>query len=300
MNWVLLALLAPAVYTIVNFIDKYLVSDKIKDYRAMPIYGTVVGLVVGTIFWVVTGFPLLSFYNAAIVIFTGMITIWATPMYFKALSKEETTTVIILFQMMPVMSLILGYFLLGESISPKQLLGFVIILISVILASIKPSAQKVGFKLSSIFFLILVVDFMWALAGVLINFAIEANSFSEILSYESWGIGLGGLILFLLFPSIRNAFLKSVRKLKKPTLGVVFTNEFIFVLAKGITFLAYVAGPVALVSVLSGTQVFFGIIYGVALTLLFPKLFSENLSRETLLKKGALGVAVLIGIILIS
>jgi uncharacterized membrane protein len=300
MNWVLLALLAPAIYTVVNFIDKYLVADKIKDYRAMPIYGAIVGLVGGTLFWIITGFPILGLTNSLIVILTGMITIWATPMYFKALSKEETTTVIILFQMMPVMSLILGYFLLGESISSKQLLGFIIILTSVILASIKPMGKKEGFKISSVLFLVLIVDFMWALSGVLINFAIEANSFSEILSYESWGIGLGGLILFILFPSIRNAFLTSFKKIKKPTLGVVFTNEFIFVLAKGITFLAYAAGPVALVSVLSGTQVFYGLLYGIVLTLLLPKLFKEDLNRATLIKKGILGLAVLAGIILIS
>lgn len=299
MNWVLLALLAPAVYTIVNFIDKYLVSDAVKDYRAMPIYATIVGLIGGTIIWLISGFPTLDPRSATIVLFTGMLTIWGVPLYFKVMSKEETTTVIILVQTIPVMTLLLSYLLLGETITIKQFIGFMIILTSAALASINSSKGKL-FSLSSSFFLALIYCFMWALAGVLIKFAFEANTFSVILSYESWGIGLGGIILFILFPSIRNAFLKNIRKVKKPTLGFIFANEIVFVLAKGITFLAYSLGPVALVSVLGGTQVFFGLIYGFALTTLFPKLFKEDISRKTLIKKGALACLVVIGIILIS
>jgi hypothetical protein len=141
---------------------------------------------------------------------------------------------------------------------------------------------------------------MWALAGVLIKFAINATSFTKILPYESWGIGIGGIILFLLFPGIRKAFLKSIKTLKKPTIGILLGNEAVFVSAKAITFLAYSLGPVALVSVLGGTQVFFGIIYGIFLTLLFPKIFKEDIDKNTLIKKGILGFGVLVGIILMS
>jgi len=299
MNWVILALLAPAIYTIVNFIDKYLVSDAVKDYRAMPVYATIVGLAVGTIFWIISGFPILDPKSAAIVLFTGMLTIWGVPLYFKVMAKEETTTVIILLQTIPVISLILSYILIGETINLKQFLGFMIILTAAGAASASSNKGKI-FSLSSSFFLTLIYCFMWALAGVLIKFALEANSFSVIFTYESWGIGIGGAILFILFPTIRKAFLKNIKKVKKPTLSIIFLNELIFVFSKGITFLAYSLGPVALVSVLGGTQVFFGLIYGFILTTLFPKFFKEDISRNTLIRKGALGALVLIGIMLIS
>lgn len=299
MNWVFLALLAPAVYTVVNFLDKYLVSNEVKDYKAMPIYGTIVGLVVGTIFWVLTGFPVLSTFDAAIVLFTGMLTMWGVPIYFKVMSEEETTTVIILLQTIPVISLILAFFLLNEAISTKQFIGFIIILTSAAIASLNSTKGKF-FSLSSSFFLVLIFNLMWALSGVLIKFAINANSFAQILSYESWGLGIGGVMLFILFPSIRNAFLKNIKSVRKRTLNVLFINEFIFVLAKGITFFAYSLGPVALVSVIGGTQVFFGLIYGFILTTLFPKFFKEDISRNTLLRKGFLAFLVLIGIFLLS
>lgn len=299
MNWVLLALLAPAVYTLNNYIDKYLVSSKIKDYRAIFIYSAIVGLGAGTLIWLFTGRPILSTFDASIVLFTGILTVWGLPLYFKALSEEETTTIIILFQTIPVISFILAFFILGETITLKQLLGFAIILICATLVTIKKTKGKI-FQISPAFFYVLIFNTMWALAGVLIKFAINANSFTKILPYESWGIGIGGIALFFLFPGIRKAFIKSVKTLKKPTIGVLLGNELVFVSAKAITFLAYALGPVALVSVLGGTQVFFGIIYGIVLTLIFPKIFDEDLSRNTLIKKGILGLGVLIGIILIG
>lgn len=298
MNWVFLALLAPALYTISNFTDKYLISNQVKDYKALSIYTTIVGFIAGTTIWVFTGFPILSFFDALIVISTGIITVWSLPIYFKALSQGETTTIIILFQIIPVISLILAFFILGETITLKQLLGFIIILMSVIVASLKKTNNKV-FSLPSTFFLVIIFNTMWAFAGVLIKFAINANSFSKILSYESWGIGIGGLILFLVFPQIRNAFLKNIKSIKKRTLNVLFINEVIFVMAKAITFLAYSLGPVALVSLLGGVQVFFGIIYGFVLTLLFPKLFNEDIRSKTLIKKGILACLVLFGIMLL-
>src|SRR3990167_8512100 len=147
MNWVLLALLAPAIYAIVNFIDKHLVSNEIKDYKAMPIYTSFVALIAGTIFWFATGFPVLETKDAAIIMATGIITVWSLFLYFRALAEEETTTIIILFQTLPVLSLIFGYFILGEIISTRQLLGFILILSSAIGITIKP--RKKGERIIS-------------------------------------------------------------------------------------------------------------------------------------------------------
>lgn len=298
MNWIYLAILAPAVYTINNFVDKHLISNKIKDYQAITIYSAIVGFLAGTFIWIITGFPTLSLYDTGIVLLTGILTIWGIPIYFKALSEEETSTIIILFQSIAIISLVLAFLILGEKISGRELLGFAIIFSSVVAATFRKT--KKIFTLSPAFFYVLAFDFMWALSAVLIKFAINANSFTKILPFESFGIGIGGTILFLVFPNIRNAFFKSTKILKMETITILFINEVIFVLGKAITFLAYSLGPVALVSVLGGTQVFFGIAYGFILTTLLPKNFNENIRKENLIKKGLLACMVLLGIYLLS
>ncbi len=299
MNWVLLALLAPAIYAAVNFIDKHLVSNEIKDYSVMPIYTAFVAFIAGGLFWFFTGQPILAPRDALIVIATGIITVWSLFLYFKALADEETTTIIILFQTLPIFSLIFGYFILGETISPMQFLGFILVIGAALGVTMKPK-QKGEKIISQAFFLILAFNILWALAGVLIKFAINANSFSQILSYESWGIAIGGALVFIFVPGIRKNFMKSLKQIKTRVLAILFVNEGIFVIAKSISFSAFALGPVALVSVLNSTQVFYGILYGIFLTKALPKLFKEDISKEGIIKKIGFAIIMFVGIVLIS
>src|SRR5205085_12378759 len=135
--------------------------------------------------------------------------------------------------------------------------GFAFILIMCAVLGVAFEREVREIRLSPSLFLILIVDLMWAVSAILIKFAVEANSFSKILSYESWGIGLGGIILYVLFPSIRSAFHESYTSVRRVALGVMFINEGMFVISKSLIFFAYSIGPVALVSIVGSAQVFF-------------------------------------------
>lgn len=296
-NWLYLALLAPAVYTVVNFVDKYVVEHKVKDYRGMPIYGSIVGLVVGTLFWIAVGFPFLPLFDAVLVISTGVLTLFGYALYFNALSKSQTSYVIGLFQLIPLITLALSFIFLSERINGSQFVGFLMVLLTVLSLSINKEKKK--FKFDSAFYLVLISDVFFAFANIILKFAITADSFTKIFSYESWGIALGGLILWLVFPTVRKAFLKTTKTVGTKVLGIMFLNEFIFIISKVITFLAIALGPVALVSVLGGTQVFYGILYGFILTIVAPKIFHEDISKGGLTKKIILMSLMFAGIWLI-
>ena len=150
MTWLIFALLAPAVYAVVTFIDKYLLSNKIKDYNAMPIYTAAVGFIAGSILWVVNGFPTLPMKDALIVLTTGILTGTSLYVYFKALSTEETSKINILFQMFPIMSMLLAFLLLREKISMLQYGGFFLILFATTLISYENDGGR--FKFSQAFF----------------------------------------------------------------------------------------------------------------------------------------------------
>ena len=117
MTWIIPALLAPILYTIVNFIDKYIVTKEVKDYRGMPIYGTIMGLIMGSIFFVATGFPVLPLRDTLLLLLSGCLIIWSAAVYFKAISADDASKIILLFQMTPLMVLLMSYIFLGESIS---------------------------------------------------------------------------------------------------------------------------------------------------------------------------------------
>jgi transporter family protein len=298
MNWLIVALLAPAVYASVVYVDKYLLSKRISNYYAMPVYTPLAAAVAGFAFWIFTGFPILHLKDALIVMTTGFLTAWSLIVYYKALSMNEASEVNILFQMFPLVTLLLSFFFLKEVINLYQLIGFILILSSAVLISFKREKKK--YKLSSAFIYILIYDILWALSGVLMKFSLEQNSFSKIISYESFGIIIGGISIYTLVKPVRDAFHESLEGISYSTLSIIFLNEGIFVVAKSLSFFAFSLGPVSLVSVLENTQVFFGILYGWILTLLFPKIIQEDISTKNLSKKIFLAVVLFIGILLIK
>lgn len=306
MNWLVFALLAPLIFTLVNFVDKYIVEREVKDYRGMVIFTAIMALAAGTVFFILGGFPVLPAREMAIILFTGSLTAWGAALYFPAISGEDASNVIIFFQITPIFTLILSMIFLGEVLTAGQWLGFILIFASVIGVSIfsQPKQKRAGkwFQLSRGFFLILGVDVMVAISFVVFRSVIQAEiPFAAIVTYESWGIALGGLILYLFVPTIRRAFHIDVRSIRKQGMGAIAVNETIFVIAKLLNFVAISVAPsVALVSVLMGTQVFFGILLGWLLTTVLPAIFKEDITRSSLIRRGALAAVLFAGIILVN
>ncbi|HSX08783.1 MAG TPA: DMT family transporter [Candidatus Saccharimonadales bacterium] len=137
MNWLFFALLSPAILTITIFTDKYIVGNAVKDARGVVLMQAVMGFIVGTLFWIVTGFPGLSITDALIVLGTGMINTCAAAVYFKVLKEEDASYVIFMLQLIPIFIICLSFLFLKETITIRQLLGFVIILVSALLISVQ-------------------------------------------------------------------------------------------------------------------------------------------------------------------
>jgi uncharacterized membrane protein YdcZ (DUF606 family) len=63
---------------------------------------------------------------------------------------------------------------------------------------------------------------------------------------------------------------------------------------------ALIFAPLALVQVVGTTTTLFVFVFGVLLTLLFPKISRENLSAREFAQKGIAAVLVVIGVALVS
>ncbi|MEP6984866.1 MAG: hypothetical protein ABI970_04675, partial [Chloroflexota bacterium] len=103
MSWLIYALLAPFVFTIVNFVDKLILEKHVRNPASMIPYITVMAFLSGCVLWGVTGFPILAFRDVAIVMFTGILVSIGTLLYYRALAREETSKIIVLIQIQPVM-----------------------------------------------------------------------------------------------------------------------------------------------------------------------------------------------------
>lgn len=299
MTWLLYALLTPAIYAGVTFIDKYLIESEVRDYSSMPIYMGIVGGIAGIILFFVAGMPLLPLKDTLLILLIGILTCFAYVSYFKAMSTEEAGHINFLFQTYPILTLILSFIVLGERISFQQCVGFFLIMCAVIQATKQKSARF--FELSSAFFLILLTGFLWALSSILIKFAYNISSFSDVVIYESFGVALGGLILFVGNKKIRKAFYVTNKHLTHKAKLLVIATESLNLFGKACMFFAFSIGPVALVSIIiEGTQTFIAIGYGLLLGTLLPKVFKGEAHIPDLPKKISCAGVALLGIYLLS
>ncbi|MEN6389365.1 MAG: EamA family transporter [Syntrophomonas sp.] len=297
MEWVILALLSPAVYAVVNFVDKYIVSGGVADSRGMPFYAAIVAAFFGTVYWVIFHPPILSSLLVGMVLLAGILTILSTALYFRVMSQESASRIIVWLQLVPALVLPMSTFFLREAVTLIQIYGFVIVLFAAICLNLSLTLEGISLKLSrSSLGWILLADLLWAVAMVLIKAAAELETYPAIIVFESWGIVLGALVLGFFYPAGFKAFVAGLRTAGKRKISLIFINETGYLAGKLIGILALTMGPVSLVSVLGSTQVFFGLVLGNLTPLLKPDIFQEDASQLSRLRDFAMAFLMFLGV----
>jgi drug/metabolite transporter (DMT)-like permease len=298
MRWIVLSLLAPAIYAGNSFIDKYVLERKIRHASGMPIYSTAAALVLGTAAWLLAGMPVLGARDGWLLVASGMTTLYALTLYFYALRHNHTSHIITLLQTVPLYTLLLSAVFLGERLNGGQLAGFLVTLCAVMGLTVTKFDRRL--RLGRGFWAMAGANLLFATSALLVAYTVELEAFMPTLIYQSWGLALAGLTLFVSLPAIRRAFVKSFRHTGGVTLSIMFLNETLFNIANALTFLAISLGPVALVTVLGGTQIFYGLLFGVVLSVLFPGTFKEGLTKYQLAKKVIFSALLFGGVALIA
>ena len=294
MTWVAFALLGPFIFTIVNYIDRVVVERYIRDPLAMPVYVAIASLIAGLILWVLNGFPILATNDFLIIMLAGISNAVAASFYFRAIVMDDTSKDVILMQMSPVAVLILSFIVLDYQILPIQFVGFLLVLGAALALSVTTGAATIGqrIQLSRALWFVLGLVLFSAISNVLFKFVVDGSSFGRIVPYESFGMAF-------FVPTIRQAFNNNLRSIPRSALVAVSASETVYIIAKLTVLTAISLGPVALVSVLSGTQVFYAILLGWLLTKLLPRLYNENIARGHILRKIFWALVLFVGVGLI-
>ncbi len=302
-NWLLVALITPITHAIVNHLDKYLISKYLKG-------GQVGSLVLFSALFALFALPIILFINpdvlsvsrfdASILIFNGAILVFAYIFYFYALFEDEASIVAPLFQLIPVFGFILGYAVLGESLTRTQIAGSIIIICGAILLSLRFSGARVQIK-RTVALAMIASSLLYAINGVLFKFATETTQqFWPSLFWDFVGKILCGILIFVLVKSYRKQFLNVLRENRLSILTLNSLNEVLALLGEGALVFAVLLAPVALVQVVSGFQPVFVLLFGILLTLFFPKISQESLTLKDMGQK-VMGIsAIVLGTIIIN
>src|SRR3990167_1104913 len=245
MSWFFIALFAPALWSVTNHIDKYLIGKYFRGTGtgALIVFSSLIGLfVLPFILLFQVNVLDIKPLNALLVMGGSAVALLAILIYLYSLKKDEASIVVPLFQTIPVFSYVLAYIVLGETLTSRQMLGAVLVILGAISISFDLTEKKPKFK-SVVFFLMLVSSFLRA---------------------------------------YRDQFISVIKRSKVPIIGLNALNEIINVIASLCIKFASLLAPLALVWVVNGFQPFFVFIYGVILTLFFPKLGTESLLKKHL------------------
>ena len=298
-TWIILSFLSGLIFAIVNTIDKYKVFDSIN--LSPPVFCIFAGfsnLILGLSF--ITFFPIQdtsSYTNILLGISIGVLQGISIGLMFKALSQNEVTRVVPIYQTYPIYVLIIALLFLNEALTYIQILSILLMLVGGILATIE-FKKKMNFSGGFMIFILILASISMAISHIFIKTLTE--EFSTLQIYGLRGIGVS-IPLILPFSSKSNLkkfyiFLKDWKSSRfmflAETVGAFFGLILIIIALK--------SGSVSLVaSISSGTRPIFVLIIGLFLSLIGKKI-NEKFDIYNGLIKLSSAIFVGLGILLVS
>jgi hypothetical protein len=202
------------------------------------------------------------------------------------------------FQSSPLFGYVLAYFVLGETLSLRQLLGGALIVGGVLSVSIGSGKTRGRFRWQ-LAALMLCAGFVLSLSTLIFKaFAIKdefwATAFWMFAGEALFGAG------FLCIGRYRRQFIELCKSNGKALLGINASNELINLGGGLANRYALIFAPVAIVQALGSTTSLFVFLIGVVLSLAAPSISRESLSIRECVQKGLAAVLVAIGVALVS
>ncbi|HTX86841.1 MAG TPA: EamA family transporter [Candidatus Nanoarchaeia archaeon] len=296
MNWFLIAFTSTVLWSVTNFIDKYLVSKYFqkRGLGVLMIFAASIGFFLLPIILLITRGQVFSLppRDALILMASGIVYVFAILPYFFALRTEDASLVAPFFQSIPVFSYFLGLIFLGEHLSGRQIAASLLIIFGAVGLSIDFS-QKSIFRWR-IFGLMMLSSLLYALNIFFFKFMERDSNFWTTSFWEYAGFSLAAVGM-LAISRYRREFMNSFKVNGLKVLGINSVNEIINIAAKIIFNFATLLAPLALVWTVNGMQPLVVLFFGFILTIFWPKIFNEDITKKTLAQKAIFIILIFIG-----
>ncbi len=305
MSWIIIALIAPFIWSIVNHVDKYLVS---KYFHGEGIGGLMIFVGIVSIPFalaILYLYPEVFSIPSAhiwVLITTGIIYNFAILFYLYALEEEDASLVVPFWQLSPVFAYMLGIMLLGETLGGMQLVGSLITLVGAVILSLELGDDS-RLKLKKKAVLLMVLSSLCiALENVIFKkFSIPEDSFFWVSVF--WN--QVGMIVFAVGCLFIASYRQSLKKIcKQNSTGVLSLNileQIIETIGSMVNYFALFLAPAALITLVTySAQPLFVFVLGVILTILFPRFIKEDISKKNLVLKFVSILIMAVGVYLVT
>jgi len=273
------ALIAPLMYAFTNHIDKILLEKYFKEggVGTLMIFSALLSvLIVPVALYMEPAVLEVGILNTAVLAFVGLLNVVLLWCYLQAMEAAEPTTVIIFYQLVPVLGLGLGYLVLGETISWMQGLAMALIICGATVMVFATDADgKLVLRLKSISFMF-VASFCWAAQETLFKkVALEENVWRSLF-WESLSMTVLGFVMFFAIPKYRKSFLNAFETNSRRIIGLNVLNETLYIFGNAMAAFMVVLIPIALNLLMNSFQPIFVFIIGIILSKYIQGVYTEK------------------------
>ena len=294
--WLVILLGAYFLFAASNIFDKVLRAKFVRNSYALIALDGIINLLIG-ILLIILKPSILASPNLWLVMASGAIGSLAGLMYFMALSRSEVSSVVPVFNSIPIFTLVLAAVFLGEVLTLMQLFAFIFILAGSFIISVKRIRGLLKFDRG--FWLILLSSLLYAIYFIILKYGLESSNFYTVQALVQVGAFAGAMVI-LLYAVVFGKVRRSELNFKPRAIWLDGANEAIYFAGRLIYNIALVAVPVAIATAFGGFQALFVLALSILLSLYFSHILEERITRGAIaVKLAALGL-MFIGIVLLA
>lgn len=285
MIWILLSLLAPFLWAVSNLVDSELVDKHLKDPLAIIAIAGLFNIIPSVFFFAFTGFPVPPAPVILLSILGGALYIYGLIPYLYALKSSSATSVLLMWNLYPVIAAVMAWFILSERLGMYQYVAVGVLVLSSMIAAYERSSGKIAIYALALTILGTIIE---AAQSIVEEHVYNIAAFWDAFPWVFFGGFVAAVTLFIVRPSISKSLLKTVKTdLRK----VFILNETLDTAAGWSKSLALSLGPVSLVNALGGFQPFF------IMGLLFLPFVRKHVGERQHLTKGQMFQFILAGLL---
>lgn len=301
LNWLIVAVTAYFLLAVVSLADKFLLGGSLSNPKVYAFYVGALGALAFVL--VPLGFFVLpsNVFLLAAALLSGSCQIWGTFFYFDSLKKFETSRIIpAIGGLQPIFAFILIWFFGGgkDEITGGQAVAFFLMVAGSVAIVYDPKA--LSFKSAKLGAL---AAFLYALAVVFAKTVYNSLPFFPGFILISVG-SVSTAMFFLLFREVRQEAFKIKGPAQKlSTTAFFFFNQALGASAFVLQSYAISLAPfalVAMINALAGVQYIFLFLFSTLISVYFPKLIRENISRKAVLQKSAAIILIALGLLILA
>lgn len=294
--WILIALSCYFFVAVSDVFDKIVRTNFIKNSYALVVLNGFLNLAIAVVLISLSPSVLLA-PDKGLMVLSGIIGIIASIPYFHAMSKGEASRIIPLFNLVPIFSLLLAFFFLGQGLSNLELVAFVPIVIGGFLISMERT--KGMFRLNAGFWLVIFSAFLYAVSFVVIQHTLQVANYYTVQVFVALGYFAGGMLVI--------PYSLLLRKVKAHEfhyniigVGLQGVNQTMYLISRLLLNITLTLAPVALAVSFGGFTGFYVLIITSLLSLYYPKILKENLSKSILMLKIMALVLLFVGVSILA